>query len=774
MRRALRSGLARLISGAAVIGVLGALLYETATVTPEPSADVITLDRAQLVAEGTPPRAVVLPHTWALDGLGNTGRALYRIEFQLESKPQRPWGLQSPRLSSRHLVRLNGHWIHGSMLEAAAERRGVPVPTWIDIAPDLLRAGENLLEIEVVHDYRAGLSVLRLGPEQAVWRTQMRDEALQLSVPRSLNLFGVGLALFMLSIWWRRRSERALGLFAALLALLSLRNVAYSSTGTVVHTPATDVFFYLVNVVAAMLLARFALAWAGRDWRWFRRAMDLGGTALIFGSVVSVSFDAVQTMRVLTYPLVLASLVPTLVLMVLGTRREGGATRVALLASVTMLCLAPLHDYFYIRGLTSVDDFYWMQYAAPIALIVFAWAQLDRLVGALAVVEGQAEQLERKVVERTRELESANAAKTRFLAAASHDLRQPVVSIGLLADLLRDAKLPPKMHLVLDRIGDSVQALNALLNGLLDLSRFDAGAVQARIGRVALRPLLESVVGDEHEAARKKGIELRLRASPLVVHSDALLLEQIVRNLVGNAVRYTESGGVLVSARRRRESVLLQVWDTGIGIAPESQSLVFEEFVQLDNPARERAHGIGLGLSLVKRAAAVLGAPLALRSRPGRGSCFTIELSLAGTEAPAAVVESAPEEFHGLAGMELWVVEDDPDVREALRLRLCAWGARVRAFGGAAAAGDAIDRGAAAPDLLITDQRLPDGSGLALALRLRERFGRVPVLVVTGDTSPVDVVQLRASGLPVMYKPFAPDELLARVGALVPARVVRA
>ena len=322
MRRALRFGLARLIFGAAAIGVLGTLLYLTATVPPEPSLDVLTLDRAQLVVGDAPSRLVVLPHTWALDGLGNTGRALYRIEFHLENVPRQPWGLQSPRLSSRHLVRLNGHWIHGSMLEAAVERRGVPVPTWVDIAPDLLQAGDNLLEIEVVHDYRAGLSVLRLGPESAVWRTQVRDEALHLSVPRSLNLFGVGLALFMLSIWWRRRSERALGLFAALLALLSVRNVAYSSTGTVVHTPGTDVFFYLVNVVAAMLLARFALAWAGRDWRWFRRTMDLGGAALIVGAVVSVSFDAVQQMRVLTYPLVLASLLPSLVLMVLATRRD--------------------------------------------------------------------------------------------------------------------------------------------------------------------------------------------------------------------------------------------------------------------------------------------------------------------------------------------------------------------------------------------------------------------------------------------------------------------
>jgi signal transduction histidine kinase/ActR/RegA family two-component response regulator len=438
-----------------------------------------------------------------------------------------------------------------------------------------------------------------------------------------------------------------------------------------------------------------------------------------------------------------------------------------------MLCLAPLHDYFYIRGLTSVDDFYWMQYAAPIALIVFAWAQLDRLVGALGAVEGHAEQLERKVAERTRELELANAAKTRFLAAASHDLRQPVVSIGLLADLLRDAELPPKMHHVLDRIGDSVQALNALLKGLLDLSRFDAGAVQARLGRVALRPLLESVVGDEQEAARHKGIELRLRAGSFVAYSDPLLLEQIVRNLVGNAVRYTESGGVLVSLRRRRERVLLQVWDTGVGIAPESQSLVFEEFVQLDNPARERAHGIGLGLSLVKRAAAVLGAPLALRSQPGRGSCFSIELPLAASEEPAAVIAPVAA-ADGLAGLKLWLVEDDPDVREALRLRLCAWGAQVRAFGIAAAAGDAIDASVAAPDLFITDQRLPDGSGLDLALRLRDRFGRVPVLVVTGDTSPTDVAQLRASDLPVMHKPFASDELLSAVQALVPAHDVRA
>jgi CheY-like chemotaxis protein len=245
-----------------------------------------------------------------------------------------------------------------------------------------------------------------------------------------------------------------------------------------------------------------------------------------------------------------------------------------------------------------------------------------------------------------------------------------------------------------------------------------------------------------------------------------------LRNLVGNAVRYTERGGVLVAVRRRGERVLLQVWDTGAGIATESQALVFEEFVQLDNPARARTQGIGLGLSLVKRAAAVMRAPLGLRSQPGRGSCFSIELPLADAEATIGVVPAAPAP--DLSGLNLWVVEDDPDVREALHLRLCGWGANVRAFDGAAAAGHAIDAGSAAPDVLVTDQRLPDGSGLAVAQRLRDRFGGVPVLVVTGDTSPADVSQLRASGMSVMHKPFASEELLAAVRALVPARAVRA
>lgn len=774
-RRALRSGFGRVIVVAAAVVVLALLFYEVATLRVGEAGGVITVDHATFAIGTAPPREVALPHTWARDGVGNGGRARYRAVFHLDRQPAMPWGLQAARLSSRHEVRLNGQWMHGAPLDRAEDRRGVPVPTWIDIAPHLLRPGDNLIEIDVECDYRAGLSPLRLGPEPLLWPQHVRDEALHLTVPRSLNLFGAGLALFILTIWWRRRSERTIGLFAGLMALLSVRNVAYSGTGTLGHTRLSDVLFYLANVAAALLLARFALAWAGRDWRPFRRAMTVGCSALAVAALAAVPFDGVQQMRVLTYPLLLASLVPSLALMVLGTLREAGGTRVALLVGVVVLCLAPVHDYFYIRGLTPVTDAYWMPFVAPLTLVLFAWMLLDRFVAALAAVEGQAAELERRVASRTHELAEANAAKTRFLAAASHDLRQPVVSVSLLAGLLREQSLPDAARLFVDRIADSVAALNALLKGLLDLSRFDAGAVTPRHEVVALRPLIESALADERELARRKGLSLRVRAGEHRVRTDPLLAEQILRNLVGNAVRYTDRGGVLVAARRRRdpERVLLQVWDTGRGIPESARGTVFAEFAQLERPTGDATGGLGLGLALVRRATELLRVPLRLRSRVGHGSCFEIELPRI-PEAPPADAPGPPDlaasPARGLAGRRIVVVDDEPDVLEALRLRLLAWGAEVQAYDGFEALTRALPGIAAAsagPDLLVTDHRLRDGSGLQVAAQARARWPGLPVLLITGDTAPADLAALSRSGMPVLHKPFEADALRAAIGGLL-------
>ncbi|MFO1269812.1 MAG: ATP-binding protein, partial [Rubrivivax sp.] len=553
-------------------------------------------------------------------------------------------------------------------------------------APALFEPGRNVLDIEIDCDYRAGLSALAIGPQQALWPAHVRDEALLVIVPRSLNLFGMGLALFLVSIWWRRRSERAFGLFAALMALLSIRNVAYGGSGTVAHTAVFDAIFYVANVLSAMLLAWFAIAWAGREWPLFRRAVNWGGSLLLVAGVGASFVDGVQAMRLLTYPLLLASLVPSLVLMGLGTRRESGGTRLALLAAVGVLCAAPLHDYFYIRGLTSITDTYWMPFVVPVALIIFAWTLLDRFVAALGAVEGQAAELERRVAQRTSELAEANAAKTRFLAAASHDLRQPVVAISLLAGLLREQALPEMARSLAQRIGESVAALHGLLAGMLDLSRFDAGVIRPEHQAVPLRPLLEAALADERVTAHDRGLALRLRCGAWTVQTDRVLLERIVRNLVGNAVRYTDSGGVLVAVRRRGEqAVRLQVYDTGRGIPLDRQDAVFEEFVRLDRdaaeaPGRPRGLGLGLGLSLVRRAAQLLGLPLRLRSRVGRGSCFEVELPLADVaQAPAPSVAARGDGV--LHGLNVWVVDDEPDVRTALQMRLQSWGARVQAFG---------------------------------------------------------------------------------------------
>ena len=748
-----------------LLRALLATVLAASAVASEPEAP-LAMTTATFVFDGQAPRTVALPHTWPLDGLPASGSGRYRFDFRLDEAPRDPWALAAPRLSSRHAIHLNGVLVRGS-LTSVSEHRGVPVPTLIDLPPALLRGGENHVEIDVDFDLRAGMSELLIGPTALVHRAYVSAENWSIVVPQTMNIVGTALALLMLTIWLRRRGERELGFFCGFMVAVSLRNVLSTGTGNHWHNVVTDYALYLLQVVSVILLGRFAVAFSRRGGTWLRRATDITGVVLAVAGAIAAWQGWMIALRVVAYPALLALVVPSLWLLAVGARHSSGLRQAMLALAIALLAGAAVHDYFFLRGLLPVSDRYWMPFVSPLALLLFAWTLLDRLVASLGTVETIAVDLERRVAERTQELELANAAKTRFLAAASHDLRQPVLSISLLTDLLREQPVAPAMAALLRRVGDSVQALNGLLKGLLDLSRFDSGGVQARIERVALRPLVDAVLGDEHAHAQEKGVDLRARVADWAVASDPLLLEQIVRNLVGNAVRYTERGGVLVAARRRgADRVRLEVWDTGPGIAPGSQALVFEEFVQLDNPARERSRGLGLGLSLVRRAAAVLGAPVTLQSRPGRGSRLAVELPFAGEVQPARVASSGRGD--GLDGWRVWLVEDDPDVREATRLSLERFGADVRTFGGADECATAIDEGAV-PDLLVTDQRLPDGSGLAIAAHLHSRHPDAAVLVVTGNSAPDDLALLASSGLPVLHKPYASADLYAAVVASRPA-----
>ena len=365
--------------------------------------------------------------------------------------------------------------------------------------------------------------------------------------------------------------------------------------------------------------------------------------------------------------------------------------------------------------------------------------------------------------------QAALAAKTRFLASASHDLRQPVTAIGLLVGMVAEGVKDERQKAMLARVTESVGALEDLLRSLLDLSRLDSGTVTPARKPMTLGSLYASVRLNVQPVADAKGLRLQFRGDALGVRSDPVLLQQMLLNLVDNALRHTDRGGVLVSARQRGdERVLLQVWDTGCGIAAQDQQAVFEEFVQLGNIERDRRKGLGLGLAIVKRSSALLDHPLQLRSRPGRGSCFSIELPFEATTAPAATSALVPDEARSLAGTLLWLLDDEPLVREALSARLVAWGAQVESFGRLAELEGGIARGLAAPHALLTDHRLPDGNGLQAIDRVRARHGQIPALVLTGDTGPHALAQFRERGAQVLHKPFRHSELRALLAAWAP------
>ena len=381
------------------------------------------------------------------------------------------------------------------------------------------------------------------------------------------------------------------------------------------------------------------------------------------------------------------------------------------------------------------------------------------------------ERLAQALAERTREAEQASRAKSRFIAAASHDLRQPVHALGLLLDVLQGQPLNPQAQATAARMAQVFESLDALFEGLLDISRLDRGAVEARRCDFALGPLLAALADEFAAEAQAKGLALRCRGSDECVRSDPLLLERMLRNLLANAVRYTPRGGIVLGCRRRAAALRIEVWDSGVGIPAAQQAAVFDEFVQVGNPQRASDQGLGLGLAIVRRLGTLLGHPLVLRSRPGRGSVFSIEVPIVSS--PAAEV-AAPCPARAAAvpepawrGRSALVVDDDAFARDALACLLGAWGCRVTCCASGEAVRALLSTQAAAPDFLITDWRLPgDEDGLDIARLVRERFGHsLPAMLVTGDA--LDDARRVASehGVVLLHKPVRPGALRAALSA---------
>ena len=408
--------------------------------------------------------------------------------------------------------------------------------------------------------------------------------------------------------------------------------------------------------------------------------------------------------------------------------------------------------------------------------LVLRYAQrLCRSLQASIGVRLQNAELVEELRAQKKAAEEANVAKSRFLAVASHDLRQPLHALQLFVQALEDTMLPMHAQQLVANVRRSVDSMEELFDALLDISRLDAGNVRARLETLPLAELFDRLSFEYAPVARQKGLGLTVMKTSVYVRSDPTLLARIVRNLVANAVRYTERGCVMIGCRRQGERIRIEVWDTGPGIPPDKHAEVFHEFAQLGNPERDRRKGLGLGLAIVDRLARLLGHEVRLRSRVGRGSMFSVSVSRAHPD-EHALLESVPEitAHFDLSDRLALVVQSDPVSREALRKLLASWNCEVlTAASGAEMLGN-LGSLRRSPDLIVADGPAPAEAGSAVVELLRNEFNaEVPALLVSAATGAA-VATEDLGGLPVLYRPFHAGRLRTLVNNLLHAPVRQA
>ena len=376
------------------------------------------------------------------------------------------------------------------------------------------------------------------------------------------------------------------------------------------------------------------------------------------------------------------------------------------------------------------------------------------------------EQLESRVAERTRELFEANRRlaestrdKTRFLAAASHDLLQPLHAARLFLSAL-DRQVAEAQRQLVMRVERSIGAAEALLRALLDISRLDAGGIQPHPEAIALAPFLRDITEGVRPLAEEKGLRLRIGPVFGVVHTDAGLLRSVVQNLLSNAVRYTERGGVLIGVRRRGEHLRIDVVDTGVGVPADQQKAIFAEFTRL---GAVEAEGLGLGLAMVERIARLLDLRIELSSTVGRGSRFGVTIAAATMPAPERVAVSAGcEQAEPTRPLTLLVVDNDPVIIEASEALFegqghCVLGARTIAE--ALALAHSLPLGI---DAALIDYDLDHGeTGLELVDRLKLQSPDIALAIISAAQDPALMAALRQRGVPFFAKPVQPEVLAA-------------
>ncbi|MCX2900339.1 NahK/ErcS family hybrid sensor histidine kinase/response regulator [Pseudomonas mandelii] len=385
------------------------------------------------------------------------------------------------------------------------------------------------------------------------------------------------------------------------------------------------------------------------------------------------------------------------------------------------------------------------------------------------------DQLEQRVKARTDELlvardaaEAANRSKDKYLAAASHDLLQPLNAARLLISTLRERKLPEIEQVLVERTHQALEGAEDLLTDLLDISRLDQAAVKPDVALYRLDELLGPLVSEFQSVAEADGLHLRVHMGDYAIRTDLRLMTRILRNFLSNACRYTDRGSILLAARRRGEMLSLEVWDTGRGIAPDRLDSIFLEFNQLDVGRAADRKGVGLGLAIVERIAKILEYRVQVHSLPGRGSRFSIEVPMS-REVPLPISLAAPQPGTGnpLPGRRLLVLDNEVSILESMRALLGQWGCEVVTATDQASALNAL--AGQAPELILADYHLDHGVvGCEVVRHLREHFAQaIPAVIITADRTDQCRRSLQRLGAPLLNKPVKPGKLRAVLSQLL-------
>ena len=772
-----------------ILRLLGALACAVAAfgaraaADPSASSPVETITRGHLVlSDATVPPAprggspVTLPDRWWLTHPDAEGSAWYLFEW---NRPAGPAGFDAVYVTATWLpaeVYVNGQLIGSTGPLLGPRPRSWQVARLFVIPKVVVRPGVNEIALHVHARARgqAALGPLLAGPEPALKKREARDLFLHSLGPAVVSATIVVLGLFIIVLWLRRR-DATYGLFGFAAILWGLHTGISLLPTPILPMPHWSIAWTTLYIAFVALLCLFCLRFANVEWRGFRRFIVGYAIAVPILLYTGAAFDALYRTGVFVR---LGAIVIVLVALTAVARHalaKRDTESMLLMIAGGVSAAFGVHDWLVAQSDTDLRPLMLVPYAGLAFLLLVGWILTDRFVRALNEFEALNAGLEQRVVEKNEALkmqleetraardaaETANRAKTRFLAAASHDLRQPLHALGLFAARLSDRTRDPDEAALVQRIATSVASLESLFSALLDISRLEAGVVASSPRAIALDPIFDRLANDFAPEAIEKGLRFAVVRTRRAVHSDPVLLERILRNLVANALRYTRTGGVVVGARKRGASVSIEIWDTGPGIAPADRDRVFEEFFQVGNPERDRARGLGLGLAIVRRLATLLGHEVGMASVVGRGSVFRVHVRDAppGEVAPATLASAVPTD--PLAGRCVLVIDDDEPVREGMRQTLAAWGCVPML---ATDAGEAVALcRAQMPDAMVVDFRLPDHrDGLDAIATVRAAIDRaIPALVVSGESSSEQIARVRDAGFTLLHKPVAPAKLRA-------------